>query len=242
MITNSYINYRNPAGEIGDSSLGNMLFKIAGIIGIATNNGYNYGFPEWVNQQYFVNPLPKFTGQLKKRTIQGNFLNIDFGFMGFDYPDNIDLNGEFGTEQYFSHCEGLIRHYFEVKPQCEPIKDTIMMHYRDYKGNTSWNNLGRDYYEKALSKMPDKRVVVVTDNIDVAFNQLGGKYEYTSNSPIVDFYLLANADYLVMANSTFSWWGAWLSKAFTVAPKDWYSGVLKDAPIKHIYLSNWLIV
>jgi hypothetical protein len=109
MLTNSHINYRSEAGEIGDASLGNMLFKIAGPIGIATMKGYAYGFPKWINQQYFINPLPYGEGIIRKRRVAPNYSGIDFGFCGFDYPDNIDLMGEFGTELYFKHCEGLIR-------------------------------------------------------------------------------------------------------------------------------------
>ena len=47
---------------------------------------------------------------------------------------------------------------------------------------------------------------------------------------------------MVMANSTFSWWGAWLSKAMTVAPLDWYDGVLKDAPKDDLYHPSWILV
>jgi hypothetical protein len=244
MLTNTHINYRLKAGNKNDSSLGNMLFAIAGIIGIATKNGYSYGFPAWVNQEYFVNPLPKTNINLRKSKVQPDFAGFDFGFRGFDFPDNIDLQGEFGSWKYFQYCEGLIRHYFTLKPQCRIYKDCILIHYRDYKTNgyNGWADLGREYYLEALKRLPDKKIIVVTDNIDVAYNAIGLDCEYTSNTAIVDFYLLCNADYLIMANSTFSWWGAWLSKAITIAPKNWYDGELKGAPTKDKYLPNWIVI
>lgn len=243
MITNSLINYRKAAENIGDASLGNMMFKIAGIIGIATKKGYQYGFPEWVNQKYFVNHLPGNTKSLRKMKVPGtdvNGYNIDFGFKGFDYPDNIDLNGEFGSWKYFEHCEDLIRYYFQIIPQCKPM-DYIICHYRNYN-NPAWHSLDAEYYRKAVKCFKKKPVLIVTDNIEVAKSVLGEKYFYTSNSPIVDFYILATAKELIMANSTFSWWAAYLSGADTVTPSMWYSGVLADAPTDDLYLPKWTVI
>lgn len=240
MLTNSYINYRKADGVV-DASLGNRLFRIAGVIGIATKNGYQYGFPRWQNQEFFVNPLPLFEGYVKPLRIPANFKGYDFGFTGFNYPDNRNIEGEFGSHKYFEHCADLIRHYFSLKPQCEPVNDRIIIHYRNYPKQMSWYALGEAYYKAAIKKLPKKPLLVVTDNIDEAYKATGLKCDYTSNNVITDFYLLCNADYIVIANSTFSWWGAWLSQAMTVAPRNWFTGEFKDAPID-LYLPNWTII
>jgi hypothetical protein len=240
MITNSQIKSAKSAGVEQDCSFGNRLFRIAGIIGIATKKGYDFGFESWPNQEYFVNPLPKLTNpRLPKMKVKPNFAGFDFGFCGFNYPDNIDIDGEFGSELYFEHCKDLIRYYFEMKPICEPYKDCILVHYRDY-GLSGWVKLDKSYYSKAIKQFPDKKIIVVTDNIDEAFKQTGIKGEYTSNTPIIDFYLLAHADYLVMANSTFSWWGAWLADCPAVAPKDWFTN--KELPTSDLYCKNWKVL
>ena len=75
---------------------------------------------------------------------------------------------------------------------------------------------------EVMKKMPDKRKIVITDNIDEAYKTIGDGFEYSSNTPIADFYLLCNAENLIISNSTFSWWGAWLSNARTVAPAKWF--------------------
>ena len=244
MITNSHINYRPKAGSKCDSSLGNMLFKIAGTIGIATMNGYSYGFPKWCNQEYFINNLPVYEGFLKAQRLPRTYDGFDFGFTGFNYRDNIDLMGEFGTWKYWHHCEGLIRHYFTLKPQCKVYKNTILIHYRDYigGGHTSWAKMSKKYYRDALKLMPERNIIVVTDNIDAAYDAIGLDVQYTSNTPIIDFYILANADYLIMANSSFSWWAAFLSGARTIAPKNWYADKLKDAPTNEMYYPTWTII
>ena len=62
-------------GSGGLGRMGNQLFTIAGVIGIATKSGQPYGFPKWENKdnvlfgdqsdnmgQWFVNQLPSSDG------------------------------------------------------------------------------------------------------------------------------------------------------------------------------------
>jgi hypothetical protein len=241
MITTSQLGKALKASNKGDTSLGNAMFRIASVIGIAEKNGYEYGFPHWIQQEYFVNPLPKFLGNLKRYKITPTYGGFDFGFNGFGIPDNVNINGELASYKYFEHCEDIIRHYFKLKDICKPAVDYVILHYRDYKGQgyDGWYDL-KDYYHKALKLLPNKPILVVTDNIEAAHKAIGINCDYTSNSPIVDFYLLCNAEYLVMGNSTFSWWGAYLSKAVTVAPLDWF--VNKDIKLKDFYLPNFILI
>lgn len=226
-----------------DCSIGNMLFFIAGTIGIATKNGYTFGLPRWNGSEFFVNqpPLPE--------DINYTEVDLPWGFNGFDVPDNTSIFGWMQSEKYFEHCEELIRSYFKMKPIIEPIKDTILVHYRAY--NPAVYNMlvpqTKAYYMKALAELPKKRVVVITDNITEARNVIGENVEYQTNTPIEDFYLLCNADYLVMSNSSFSWWGAWLSRAQTVCPKNWIPPTWGDVPgvpndQKDIFCKNWKLV
>lgn len=224
---------RQPADQRGDCSLGNLLFFIAGTIGIATKNGYDYGFPEWNNSKFFVNPLPKVNDQ------EFNKLDLGWGFNGFDIPNNVSLLGWMQTDKYFIHCTELIRHYFEMKELAEPIKDTILIHYRACidEGTLIVPTL-RDYYLKAISILPKKDIVVITDNINKAKEVIGLDCQYISDTPIKDFYLLAHADYLIMSPSSFSWWASFLSGAVTIAPLKWFTNI----DDKDLYCKEWIIV
>jgi len=208
---------RQVADQISDCSLGNLLFFIAGTIGIAMKNGYSFGFSEWNNSKFFVNPLP----EVEDREFEK--LDLGWGFNGFDVPDNISLLGWMQTDKYFQHCADTIRHYFAMKELTEPIKDTILIHYRNCldEGTLIVPAL-RDYYLKALTYLPKKEMVVITDNAEKAKEVIGLDCQYISDTPIKDFYLLSKADYLVMSPSSFSWWGSWLSRAVTVAPPKWF--------------------
>lgn len=222
---------RPKADQISDCSLGNLLFFIAGTIGIAEKNGYAYGYPEWNNSEFFVNPLPPLkNGEYKE-------VDLGWGFNGFDVPDNSSLLGWMQTEKYFEHCEDIIRYYFTMKELAEPIKDTILIHYRNCidEGTLIVPAL-RDYYLKALTYLPKKEIVVITDNAEKAKEVIGLDCQYISDTPIKDFYLLSHADYLIMSPSSFSWWTSFLSKAITVAPPRW----LVSNDEKDLYCKNWI--
>jgi hypothetical protein len=225
MITfrNEWFNNRPTADIRGDNTFGNILFFIASTIGIAIKNGYDYGFPEWNNSKYFPNKLPKL--------VPGNYVPVDIpegDFYGFNISDNSSIWGYMQSEKYFIHCEDIIRHYFMMNKICEPFRDCVLIHCRNYASQylaMGFNSRPKEYYTEALKKLPDKRKIVITDNIEKAYKIIGSGFEYCSTTPIQDFYLLSNAEYLVIGDSTFGWWGAWLSKAITVAPKKWLPGL-----------------
>ena len=109
------------ADQPGDIGLGNMMYFIAGVIGIATKNGYDYGFFPWKDQEWFENSLPRNDTEYPQ-------FNIEWGFHGFNVPDNVSVYGYMQSFKYIEHCEDLVRHYFTMKKVAEPIKDTILMH------------------------------------------------------------------------------------------------------------------
>jgi hypothetical protein len=244
MITAEPNNYYKKADVVTDCSLGNVLFTIAGVIGTAVKNNYAYGFYDWPNQEFFRNPLPKTNGVgFSTFELPKNYKGFDVGFQGFDIPDNVNIQGYFGSKKYFEHCEDLIRHYFEMVDICKPLKDCIVIHYRNYQ-NPWMYALNEDYYKLALKKLPEKKIIVITDNIAAAYKTIRLKGDYISNTSIIDFYLLAHADYMIASNSTYSWWGAWLSKAQTVVPSRWFDGEFRDCPVdlKEFYPEGWIML
>jgi len=245
MISAQPHNYYKLADQPVDSSLGNVLFVIAGIIGIASKKRYSFAFPEWPNNRFFKHRLPVIRDPKRLRTfsMKKNYKGFDVGFLGFDnIPDNVMIDGYLGSEKYFDHCKESVRTLLTMKDLCDPLGDCIIIHYRDYAGNPSFFNLRKNYYMEALKKFPDKKVVVITDNIKKAKLEFQEDFYYTSNSPILDFYLLTKAKYLIMSNSTFSWWGAWLSRAQTVAPLNWYSKEWADCPKQDLYCKEWDLI
>lgn len=114
-------------------------------------------------------------------------------------------------------------------------KPNIVVHVRrtDY---VSWGgelfggydmSLPVTYYRKALNELPVEscNLIFLSDDINWVKENFQSESAIFSegNTEITDFQLLMQADYLVLANSSFSWWGAYLNKNVkkVIAPKYW---------------------
>ena len=84
------------------------------------------------------------------------------------------------------------------------------------------------YFKRELYNIPnleEYKVVFVSDDITFVKRAFDNNPEYlfVSNSEIVDFQLIYNADIAIISNSTFSWWAAYLStrNKRVIAPANW---------------------
>ena len=241
----------NDLGKYG--RIGNQMFQIAGTIGVAVKNGYEFGFPHWMNydhahrfkfsedidiQKWFKNPLP--VSEPKHPDY-----NIKWGYHDVSIPDNVSLKGHFQSEKYFLHCQDLIRHYFEFKQKDEDRCNTIAIHIRfgDYGGDYH-PICSAEYYERALAYFPlDYKVLVFSDEPEKAKNVFPSSYEFIEgNHSIHDLMLMTTCDNHIIANSTYSWWGAWLANSKQViAPRKWFGPACK-AVADDIYCKEWIVL
>ena len=107
------------------------------------------------------------------------------------------------------------------------------------------NNLGLDYYEEALSHFDeDRNVVIFSDDPEWCKEQSLFESDRflvaEGNINYVDLCLMSLCKAHIIANSSFSWWGAWLAKSEKViAPSKWFpSEFLAMAP----YLVTIIVV
>lgn len=171
----------------------------------------------------------------------------------FSCPKNTYLHGFFQSEKYFSAHEAAIRKDFEF---LEPAKDrnaevleqvrnsdSISVHVRrgDYvtlaAANAFHGLMGKDYYTEGARIIAEKTgkqhtYFVFSDEPQWAKENLSfpGSTTYidwnSGRSSFEDLRLMSNCKHHIIANSSFSWWGAWLnpSKEKTVvAPKQWFT-------------------
>jgi hypothetical protein len=173
--------------------------------------------------------------------------------------DNINLHGYFQSERYFFHIEEELRKDFEfrdeVKKLCDDIwkeivvdeghSEAIALHVRrtDHLIKPTFHPvLPISYYEEALSKLSkDIPVFVFTDDPAWAFGHeffASNRFFISESDNIHDMCLMSMCNYNIIANSTFSWWGAWLAGHDNViGPKLWFGPDGEDPT--DIFIDRW---
>ena len=217
--------------------LGNQMFQVASTIGIATKNNLDWGFEKPYSEFKNLHPTLD-TGCTQT-------LKVPWGYHDISVKDNVALDGYMQSERYFSHCKYLIKHLFKIDGRKYLDKPYSVIHVRggDYIGNQCHDVLTSKYWEHAISLLTRDSIIVVTDDVDYASKIFGNRYPITSNSVIQDLYTITQAESIAMSNSTFSWWGAWLSDAKRIiAPEQWFGESKKDWNTKDIYCNEWMVI
>lgn len=251
--------------------LANQMFQYAATKGIAAKNGYEFIIPEsgfeneWSDHQLFA--AFKLTSLKNTGFIEGNYYkepdnhsHIYLEDFVNNCPDNVSLYGYFQTEKYFKHIENEIREDFTFHDSIlNPCKDAfdfdsvVSLHVRrsDYLKPQHSAHHGLctiEYYEAALdlfdSNLP---VLIFSDDIEWCKQQDIFKPERffvseTKNN-FMDLCLMTMCTHHIIANSSFSWWGAWLANSNNVvAPQKWYGPAGSHLSTQDLYLPHWKVI
>ena len=172
-------------------------------------------------------------------------------------PDNVDFFGYYQSPKYFEHIKDEIKNDFKFSDEVESIcnemyesingKEIVSLHIRrtDYIVNNNHPLQPMSYYEKAL-KLFDKNVQILVFSDDPAWCQEQGLFADDSimisegNDADVDMCLMSKCNYHIIANSSFSWWGAWLGNSEkVVAPSNWFADSCADKSVKDMVFGDW---
>ena len=103
-----------------------------------------------------------------------------------------------------------------------------------------------EYYKDAMEHMPNDTVYLVFSD-DISWckeNFLGDNYIFIEdNSDIFDLYLMSLCHNNIIANSSYSWWGAWLNNnknKIVVSPKMWFGPAKVGLDTKDVHCKNWI--
>ena len=115
-----------------------------------------------------------------------------------------------------------------------------------------------EYYEKALKEFDDDMpVVVFSDSIDwvkeqdlfkpdrFMISEQTDKFSDGALVPYIDLCLMTLCDHAIIANSSMSWWGAWLIQneyKKVVAPKMWFGPAYADKDTKDLYPKGCIVI
>lgn len=170
-----------------------------------------------------------------------------------------DLYGYFQNQEYFKENRDLILSIFKFKTHFEKIArdfiseiglkfDKVSLHVRrgDYTLFPAHHPVcSMDYYSTAMKKFEseDTKFLIFSDDIDWCRSQFkGDKFIFVdTGSPYSDLAIMVQCDHNIIANSSFSWWGAWLNTKIdkkVIAPSRWFGPAInKDA--SEIYCDVW---
>ena len=172
-------------------------------------------------------------------------------------PDNVDLFGYFQSPKYFNHISDEIKSDFtfteEVDTLCSEMFDSIegdkviALHIRrtDYTTNPNHPLQPMEHYENALKHF-DKNVRILVFSDDPKWCQEQELFAddiimiSEGNDADIDLCLMSKCNYHIIANSSFSWWGAWLGDSEKViAPKNWFADSCAGKSVKDMEFSDW---
>ena len=227
--------------------LGNQLHQIAATFGIGQTHGMRAQFPEnWKYRPYFSIPDESFGS--KAGTPAYEFYNIDIRHRGYLQDYSLWRDIAYWVKICFQPSLLAKEILFSYKYDWyHSLIQKVSLHVR--RGD----NVGRpdlypmpslNYYKKALEQVPDWPVVVFSDDIPWCketlprefpekqfyyFEGIAHPKEDTlgySASPAhdwIDLFLMTYADVHVISNSSYSWWGAYLSNdPVLVYPSVWW--------------------
>ena len=245
--------------------LGNQMFQIAAAHNLAlklnVESKFDFNTSFVSTQGYNSN---KYKDNLFKNINNGQ---IDFSTLKvyreqfFRYSDlplvnNIALLGNFQSEKYLPSKKELFKLFsFDNSINDEVNKfinqntidsNVTAIHVRrgDYLLNPNFHPVPSiEYYNKAIEIIGDGKFVLISDDIDWCKNNfIGDKFIFSPfTSEIYDLHLLLNTNNHIIANSSFSWWGAYLCEKNNkvIAPKTWF-GPNGPKDTQDIYLKNWI--
>ena len=184
-------------------------------------------------------------------------------------PKNVVLDGYFQSTLFFEGYEDLVKKNIKIKKKyITQFEERFSKLFRENKilvinyrlgDYVNWGNnslggknlvLPLNYYKNAIKKIENidqYKVLLVTDDKKTAKEHFSflTNIEVYSEGPITDFQLIKNANAIIIANSTFSWWAAYLSNSATkILAPEYFVGfkIKKDFPEGIYHNTNFEIV
>lgn len=160
---------------------------------------------------------------------------FDDRLLAFKVNGTVYLDGYWQSELYFNDVAKVIRQDLWIVPPSDETNRclaeeiqaglTVAVHVRWFnkQGESEQHNVAVDYYRRAVAIMEEKlrtpRYFVFSDDPDAARAKLtipGDRTTFVSHNrgdenAYADLWLMTQCKHFIIANSTFSWWGAWLS-------------------------------
>jgi hypothetical protein len=248
--------------------LGNNLFQIAAGLSLAHRHETDCYY---INHFDYLNAF-----ELKDIKQTTNSCNSTFYEKTFNFNENflklgnnIHLHGYFQSYKYFLNAEEKIKSNFTFK---QFVKDNVWKNgysYLEQENNVTAIHVRRtdylsvqhvhpicsmEYYTDSLLRIgKTDKVLVFSDDVVWCRQNFDLNYEIVDMDLHCSMYMMSKVKNIIIANSTFSWWSAWLNNTpnkQVYAPKQWFGNTLpyKNADInletctKDLFLPEWNVL
>jgi len=231
--------------------LGNQLFIIATTLSLALDNNTTAVFPDLLYPPYtfygntIFSQLDPGADKAFVRHVHQEEPYTSTIYNKVPYKEGMILRGHFQSYKYFYHNIDHIRKLFRL-PQFMTdsidqkyrdilqLPNTVSLHVRrgDYVALTeNYATLTDEYYEAALSRIENfSKIIVFSDDIswckeNLLQNRKKDLIFIENEMDVMSIYLMSKMKNNIVANSTFSLWGAFLNEnenATIVAPRPWF--------------------
>jgi hypothetical protein len=249
--------------------LGNYMFQIATAFAVSLRDNKKFICETYDTQvpqkpvQYYCNNLFR-----KIEFTQEHIPHQPHGESSFAFSEipnlqgNIRLYGYFQSEKYFQNYRSEILDLFDLD---EETKNNIKQKYASVldktptslhvrRGDYVWlsdyhYNQSVDYYKSATDIIGKEELYLIfSDDIQWCKENLDfieNKIFITDNTDYEDLYLMSLCENNIIANSSFSWWAAWLNRnenKKVISPKNWFGKSNSHLDTKDLYCDKWYVI
>lgn len=160
--------------------------------------------------------------------------DFDARLLDFNVEKTVYLDGYWQSEKYFKDIQDIIRKDLTITPPSDAINRRISeeinqnvgiaLHMRWFNSpeGVGGDNIEKEYYSRAIEYMESelssphyflfsdniaaarKKIVLPEDRLTLVAHNSGDR------AAVSDLWLMTQCRHFITANSTFSWWGAWL--------------------------------
>jgi hypothetical protein len=242
--------------------LGNNLFQIATIASIANQLGVEFMVPGLTHAGHRGDITVDLSIFDYKFNIGKLEYPIEYNESSFEYTkiegtDNLNISGFFQSWKYFEDIKDLLLNKY-FKPSTE-ISNILSEYY------ISENSLGIsvrrgdylmlqhnhcvlsiDYYQNAINKYFQNnidQIYIFSDDIEWCKSVFGLDVNYVIDNVGTQLFLMTKMKHLILSNSTFAWWGAYLNQnnGTIIAPSPWFGPANLHHDTSDLYYPSWNI-
>lgn len=184
----------------------------------------------------------------KRPYLEQEGLDFDGRLLELKVNGSLYLDGYWHSEDYFKDVEERVREDLRIIPPMDEQNQrlgaeissgpSVALHVRSFGAGDSSSTLNPEHYKRALeiieAKLEKPRYFLFSEEPEAAMARLAlpeGRVTVVSHNKgdeaaCADLWLMSKCSHFVIANSTFSWWGAWLSGTpgkIVVAPKNGFA-------------------